>query len=683
METFIKKPHDVKETYTPNQSQDKMFNEQIDLLYKNIFISVPASLLCATIVFIALYRIPHTISLIYWFISMVLISLGRLALSGLYIRHNYRTKSQYTLFLIMTAVAAGVWGFAGSFLMPYDQHIEQMIVIIVIAGVAAGGVQSLQSSVVACLIYTIVLIFPLACWIFLRNEASYNILGISVLLYLFFNISIALRGYHFLKHTLNLKYENIDLAEDVSRTNIQLNQLNQDLIDKENNLRLIHDNAPIGMAIVSLDGKWLNVNNKLCEIVGYSKDELERLTIQDVTYKDDIEIDLDNKTKLLTGKLQSYEIEKRYINKNDKLIWIVTNVSLVRGKGDKPLYYISQIQDINDRKQNELVIYWLSKMNSMLQLCQDSLEAYPIIAHTASEIFMGLSGGLSIFNKLTNEQETVGQWGKNPLLKSLFKSEDCWAFRSGNAYIVNDKNSGATCRHFASPPPGSYTCIPLIVQSQVLGMLNFTAPEGSKITHYQQQIINNFSEVIKLSLANIQLKEALSDQAIHDPLTGLLNRRYLYDVLPQILLHAIRTQNILSVCMVDVDFFKRVNDVYGHDAGDVALKHIGTILKNNLRESDIVCRFGGEEFVVILIGSDLQNAISQMEHIRLEIKNTKIHVQNKILPPVTISIGIAEAPKQGETVNEILHSADLALYAAKEAGRDRIVSAEVTHSTNC
>ncbi len=189
------------------------------------------------------------------------------------------------------------------------------------------------------------------------------------------------------------------------------------------------------MAIISLDGKWLNVNNKLCEILGYSKEELENLTIQEITYQDDIETDFDNRTKLLSGKLQSYQIEKRYVNKSHQLIWIVTNVSIVRGKGDKPLYYISQIQDINDKKQNEIIMSGLSNMNGMLQLCHNSLEAYPIISHKAQKIFTGFSGGLTIFNKLTNEQEVVARWGNNSLLKSFFKSEDCWAFRSENIYF--------------------------------------------------------------------------------------------------------------------------------------------------------------------------------------------------------------------------------------------------------
>ena len=242
---------------------------------------------------------------------------------------------------------------------------------------------------------------------------------------------------------------------------------------------------------------------------------------------------------------------------------------------------------------------------------------------------------------------------------------------------MNDIKKDSICSHFETKPLGGYTCLPLVVQNQVLGMLHFNCSEGHVLTRYQQQIISNFSEIVKLSLANIHLNEALREQAIQDPLSGLLNRRYLYEYLPPMLQHAIRAKQSLCICMIDIDYFKRVNDLHGHDAGDEVIKSIGAILKNGIRDSDIACRYGGEEFVIVLIGTDLQHAITTMEHIRVQVKNTQIFVQNHPLPPLTISIGIAEAPCHGETINDILRAADSALYSAKELGRDRVVSAQI------
>lgn len=665
---------DVEDGWDENQFQEKISAELMDRLYRNLFISVPSTFLCALIVFIALYRVSHSYLLIYWFMAVLLLSILRIIQAALYV-HDYKcSKLRFYLFLLMVTLSAALWGAVGSFFMPDLEPIEQMIVIVVIAGVAASAVQSLLPSLLASLIYVSLLIIPLECWIFFQNRLSYTLLGVSVVVYLFFNLSSLFRGNQFLKHTLRMKYVNIEMAKNLAIKNNQLTQINQDIQEKENNLQLIHDHAPIGMAIVSLDGKWLNVNNKLCEIVEYSKDELEKLSIDDITYQEDLKCDLDNQAKLLSGQIDSYQVEKRYVRKDNQLIWVLTNVSLVRGNEDTPLYYISQIQDINGRKQNETIIALLGKMNSMLQLCQDSTEAYYIISHTASEIFSRLSGGLAIFNKFTKEHETVNTWGESPLLKPSFKSDDCWAFRSGNIYVVNDPKKDAICHHFEPLPESMYLCIPLIAQGEVLGLLHFSAPAEHMIESYQQQVINNFSEIIKLSLSNIKLKEALSEQAIHDPLTGLLNRRYLYKFLPGMLQHTIQTKKNLSVCMIDIDFFKHINDQYGHDAGDEVLKYIGTLLKNNFRARDIACRFGGDEFIVILNDSDLNDANKRLEQIRLEMANAQIRVQNSLLPQITLSFGVAEAPGHGKTISEILRAADFALYSAKESGRNRIVN---------
>lgn len=653
--------------------EGKIFSERMEQLYKNLFLSVPSYLLCALVAFIALYQIPHTIALIYWFASVILISIVRIGIAFKYTHDKKYTKLRYYYFILATAISAGLWGACGSLLMPSQHPIEQMIVIVMMAGTSAGSLQSLQPSLISCILYITLGVLPLAVWTFMQESTSYTILGITVVLYLLFNIILCIRGYKFLEQALQLKYANKYLAETVSTSNKQLILKNQEIKEKESNLQLIQDHAPIGMAIVSLDGKWLNVNNKLCEIIEYTKEELEKRSIQDVTFQADIDSDLDSRTKLLSGKIQSYQVEKRYVKKDNQLTWIVTNVSLVRGKENKPLYYISQIQDINDRKQNENIISNLGKMNSMLQLCHDSSKAYDIICKTASEIFPSLSGGLGIFNKSTKVQNTVGTWGNNSLLQPLFQSDDCWAFRSGNIYITNAYKNGAICRHFEVAPQGMYLCVPLIVKNQILGMLNFSASEGHIITSYQQQIINNFSELVKLSLSNIQLKEALSEQAIHDPLTGLLNRRYLYDVLPKMLELTDQTNQRLCVCMIDLDHFKSVNDQHGHDAGDEVLKYFAHLLKNSFRKTDITCRYGGEEFIVVLVDSDIEHAYSQIEQLRLNMTKAKIAISSGELPSPTLSAGLAEAPQHGKSISDILHAADSALYTAKETGRNRII----------
>lgn len=181
-----------------------------------------------------------------------------------------------------------------------------------------------------------------------------------------------------------------------------------------------------------------------------------------------------------------------------------------------------------------------------------------------------------------------------------------------------------------------------------------------------------FNDTVKLALSNIMLRASLQQQSIHDPLTLLYNRRYLDEALPRELSRIIRTNQPLCVCMIDIDHFKIFNDTHGHEAGDEVLKHIGKILNENFRGSDIACRFGGEEFIVILVNSELSAVVSRMQSLREKIKSENILFENKVLPPITISIGIAEAPTYGDTSEKIISAADHALYQAKHNGRDRI-----------
>lgn len=188
----------------------------------------------------------------------------------------------------------------------------------------------------------------------------------------------------------------------------------------------------------------------------------------------------------------------------------------------------------------------------------------------------------------------------------------------------------------------------------------------------------NAALVDKLSVSNSQLLQAsktLYEQSTHDPLTGLFNRRYLDETLSRELHRIMREKQSLCVAMLDLDYFKRFNDTHGHDAGDELLKFTGKLLQETFRGSDISCRFGGEEFLVTLVNTDIHSAKQRLESFRQAIKNGNIIFQGLSLPAVTVSIGVAEAPLDGHTVKDIIHAADRALYAAKQAGRDRVVEA--------
>jgi diguanylate cyclase (GGDEF)-like protein len=194
---------------------------------------------------------------------------------------------------------------------------------------------------------------------------------------------------------------------------------------------------------------------------------------------------------------------------------------------------------------------------------------------------------------------------------------------------------------------------------------------------------NMFAEQVSLSLANIRLREALRSQSIRDPLTGLYNRRYLEEMLERETRRAVRAEQGLGVLMLDLDHFKQFNDTYGHDAGDAVLRETASLLLKSVRAEDIVCRFGGEEFMVLLPGADLKTTQARAERIRSRLRELTVLHHGRSLGTITASLGVAEVPQHGTSPQSLIVASDAALYRAKREGRDRVVvadSAPVTDS---
>lgn len=171
-----------------------------------------------------------------------------------------------------------------------------------------------------------------------------------------------------------------------------------------------------------------------------------------------------------------------------------------------------------------------------------------------------------------------------------------------------------------------------------------------------------------------ELQKRLTEQAIRDPLTGLYNRRFLEESLARELARARRTQQPLSVAVIDLDHFKRVNDAYGHHAGDTLLIAVGDLLRSYIRDGDVACRFGGEEFVVLMPGASLEVAAERAETWRLAFAKLKIAPETLNLN-ATFTVGVASYPLNAASVEKVLEAADRAMYAAKAAGRDRVAMA--------
>jgi diguanylate cyclase (GGDEF)-like protein len=172
-----------------------------------------------------------------------------------------------------------------------------------------------------------------------------------------------------------------------------------------------------------------------------------------------------------------------------------------------------------------------------------------------------------------------------------------------------------------------------------------------------------------------RLLQQLNEQAITDPLTGLLNRRYLYEFLPRAVMAAKRNGVPLGVVMIDLDHFKRVNDVFGHAAGDFVLWEVGALLKASIRGSDVACRYGGEEFVLVLPDAAREGARHKAEQIRTEVERLRLEHLGRPLGTVTASLGVALFPDHAEGADSLIRASDEALYESKRLGRNRVTLA--------
>jgi diguanylate cyclase (GGDEF)-like protein/PAS domain S-box-containing protein len=485
----------------------------------------------------------------------------------------------------------------------------------------------------------------------------------------------------------------IGVVEDISDRKLAEANLQK----SEERFRTTFELAAVGIAEATEYGKFLRVNQKFCDIVGYSEKELKNLTTADITHPQDVEKDRKLKERLSAREIETFSIEKRYIRKDGSLVWVHCTESLVCQKLGEQDYFISAIQDISDRKQAQqelrIVNYQLAlqvqelerrnqemnqlgDMSEFLQACISLEEAYKAISDLLQPLFPGCSGAVFAMSDSRHLVEAVASWGNSPQSEILFAPDCCWGLRRGLIHRVEAAQLGLFCQHISHKhKPAVSVCLPMIGQGETLGLLYLSSSAPEKLTETKQQLAHTVAEHIALAIANLKLRESLHERSIRDPLTCLFNRRYLKESLERELRRALRNKHSVGIMMIDVDRFKNFNDTYGHEAGDAVLRELGVFLRNNTRGGDIACRYGGEELTLILPEANLKETQQRAEEIRQGIKYLKIDQDNQSLGVITVSIGVACFPENGSTGADALQAADRALYRAKELGRDRVVCA--------
>lgn len=431
-----------------------------------------------------------------------------------------------------------------------------------------------------------------------------------------------------------------------------------ELLEKsERQFRLTLDNAPIGLTIVGLDGRFLTVNSALCTMLGYTADELLMLTFQKITHADDLEQDLAHMNELLRGERDSYCMEKRYLDKRGAILFVQLDVSVLRDARGQPIHFIAQIQNISQRKRFEASLH---EAKELAQITLSSIADGVIrtdaqgrisFVNAAAEQLLGTTGGQLIGQRFDEAVVIVGDGGgtirmADPVAQVL---------AGGQTLRMKEPVSLRTSSGELRPISDSSSPI-LDVQGQVVGavFVFHDASESRKIT------------------------QQLTIEARRDPLTGLPNRLAFQELLKSALSHCAEKHSQDHLLYLDLDRFKPVNDSCGHAAGDRLLREVAALLKSALRSGDFLARLGGDEFAVVLRQCSTDSARLIAEKLLQLIKAYRLSHEGRMFE-IGLSIGIAEIRGDDTDLASILAQADAACYAAKSQGRGRycLYSADV------
>lgn len=324
-------------------------------------------------------------------------------------------------------------------------------------------------------------------------------------------------------------------------------------------------------------------------------------------------------------------------------------------------------QAIIDARRQAAEILLVNELHDLLQVCHTFAEAADVVAFGLERLFPRQYGYVMVRQAGTANLTLLAQWGDTTGTPAVITIDQCWALRRGLIHRTCPHES-IRCAHISPNEHHCTCCVPLVVQGDIFGLLYIAGEELPR-----SELIVMTGDTIKLALSNLALRATLREQAIIDPLTGLYNRRYLETSLSRELHRAQREQIPLTVAMIDIDHFKQFNDQYGHDAGDTLLRELAVIFREHLRQSDLACRFGGEEFVLILPGVNQATAQTRLQHLREVVQQRQIIFAGAPLRPITISIGYFTCEKEEIEPHILLQRADAALYAAKRSGRNRVI----------
>jgi diguanylate cyclase (GGDEF)-like protein/PAS domain S-box-containing protein len=475
--------------------------------------------------------------------------------------------------------------------------------------------------------------------------------------------------------------------------------------DSEARFRSIFEQAAVGIALVDAESRWQMVNDRFCSITGYKEAELLQSTCMEITDPEDRADELKLREKLLRGEIENYTFEKRYRRPDASTVWVSVFAKKLAVPEGEPARLTLVIEDISEKRQSAERLQslhadleqkvalrteelkattelWaersrdlsvLAEMMSALSASHDLREARQIIAGFIPQIFPNFSGEVWIEEERRGRYPHVTSWNVSGDSLEILGVRDCWALRRSQSLLIEDPRDPRICPHCESAAGRRYPhlCVPLAALGETIGLLTLRWSEIGGVAP-DRALTSSVAEQISLAIGNVRLREELRSKALRDALTGLYNRRHFDETIKLHIEEHTRSGRGFSLLMIDIDHFKRINDVHGHDAGDDVLREVAAALREICRDQDEVFRLGGEEFVILLSDPDGSGQALAAERALEHIRSMRIQLAGIALPTVTTSIGAAHFPTDARDSIQLLKCADAAMYRAKRTGRNRV-----------
>lgn len=362
------------------------------------------------------------------------------------------------------------------------------------------------------------------------------------------------------------------------------------------------------------------------------------------------------------------------------LFWVLLRDARRRAEAEAQLFEMNErlrtaVQTLEEELNEEKL---RATMRTELQLCTTPAEAYQVVQRCFSNALPLVNVVVLAVNSSQQALEIVAtNNGESGILDGV-PVNACCAMRSAGIRYRKPGVSEVDCTHFQGAAPKNYLCVPMGALGEAVGIVYLGCPDegGCPILDERLKFLAGLAEMSSMWLATLNLRTRLEKESIHDGLTNLFNRRFMEIALKRELRLAVRRESELSLLMLDIDHFKRFNDTFGHEAGDRVLRELAEVLSASVREEDIVCRYGGEEFLLILPCMGTDESYLRAEAIRKNVNMLRLEFQGKGAQEITVSIGVSAYPQAGQTADELIRAADQALYRAKESGRNRVIIAD-------